>query len=226
MKHAYKGIVLPLLVLTLLLGHLHAGDGGKITKTFKPKKLIRLRGMTGDYVIRKGEAAKIVVVMEYDGDALYKPEIHEDGDTLNLRGKVMSGEVNWNITAPADTTLQVSTLSGDVLLEGMSNGLTVKTISGTIEVKDCKGDMKFKTAGGRFEINNAEGSIMIKGASSEVKLKKLKGDVQIKVASGDIDVENAEGDISIKLSSGDVHIRILTWIMTGTRLKDISSSGC
>lgn len=196
------------LILAVFLVNLQAGDRKEIRKTFNGIELVRFKTMTGNCIVKKAEGNDVTVHLEYEsGDDFFKPHISKEGTTLVIRDKLGSGEDSmWTIFVPVKTAVNVTSISGNCTIEGVTADIDVKTVSGNIEAMDCTGDIKLFSTSGELNAANLTGDIGIHGMSSDLKIKKLVGELEIKTASGDIEASDLEGKISMKVASGDIEI--------------------
>lgn len=206
-----KITMLLVFILSIFLVNIQAGERKEIKKTFEGKKMIRIQTISGDCIIKKSKGSEIEVLLMYNKNYdIFEPIMEEDGDTLILREEFHgSGDCDslWKITAPVNTSIKSSSISGNFSVEGLSSKINTKTVSGDISAKDCKGDIQFKSASGDFEIENLRGDITLKGASSEMEIEEVSGRLEVRTASGDVEAVELEGDITIKVASGDIKIK-------------------
>ena len=100
--------------------------------------------------------------------------------------------VDYRITVPVRTEVEISSVSGDVTLKGVEGETSVSSVSGEIEVSDVANLVKAKSVSGDVEIRNA----------------RSDDDVEIASVSGDVTIHSIEAEeLSISSVSGDVRIR-------------------
>lgn len=208
MKNLHKTIVLCLVVF-LSMGNIYAQKREDIHKTFKGKRLIRIRTVSGDCIIKKGESNKILVdlVSSVQPKEAFEPEFKEIGDVLKLRERwygSSSGDVTWTLTVPPKTEIEFSTASGDLSIEGMNSSIEAKTASGDIIVEGSEGEFDFNTASGEITIEDTQGEFDLSTASGEIEADNIQGYIEMSTASGDIDVADSKGTFELSCASGDI----------------------
>ena len=100
------------------------------------------------------------------------------------------GSARLTIRVPARSGLQVSLVSADLTVSGVSGPQQLRTVSGAIK----------SDGGGASHINTVSGDVHLTvpdGTSA-----------QIETTNGDVTVNGAGGDVSVSTTSGDGHLRL------------------
>ena len=187
---------------------------GKIEKTFKNVKEVRIKTVSGNCIVQKGDKneVKIVVTYSYD-DEDYDAEIEQRGDRLILRERFVGhrrswrGRSTWKLTVPENTDIEFSTASGEFEAADLSSNIEAQTASGNISLKRMNGDFNISTASGDIEITDLQGRIEFGTASGNVELRGFTGDSEVGTASGNIRAENVRGEMNFGTASGNIYIR-------------------
>jgi hypothetical protein len=90
---------------------------------------------------------------------------------------------------PHGSRIEISTASGEAILDGTFAGLDLRSASGSLSSTGA-----------------LEGSAVAKTASGEVRLAHVAGDLDVQTVSGDVAAETVGGSARVKSISGDVHI--------------------
>ena len=104
-----------------------------------------------------------------------------------------TGEGKLFFEVPRDVVIQVQTMSGSILVEGMKNqSCTLSAVSGSITVRDTRS---------RLSLDNVSGSLV---------LESTKGSLRAKTVSGSIDGRQLllTGNSSFNSVSGSVNVRL------------------
>ncbi|MCJ7577994.1 MAG: DUF4097 domain-containing protein [candidate division Zixibacteria bacterium] len=125
---------------------------------------------------------------------------------LGFDGK-SSGYVDYHILVPEKIELNVSSISGDVIISDISGGVEVNVTSGDLWIKRIKGHLDLETTSGDVEISMIEGGVIASGTSSNLEMFDIKGDANLSSTSGDISAEDIAGSIQINNTSGDVSLK-------------------
>jgi DUF4097 and DUF4098 domain-containing protein YvlB len=183
----------------------------EISKIFKSKRVVKIRTVSGDCIVKKGKEKRINVKIIHTFDENdYKPEMREEEDVLvlseNFKGSPESGNAGWIITVPDKTEVDFKSASGDFSIKGLTCELSAVTASGDFKIENIKGNSKITTASGDLQLKRIHGRIRLKSASGDTEVKDITGDIEIRSASGDIEAKRIDGEFVIKTSSGDIKI--------------------
>ena len=159
-------------------------QGGKIERTFKNVKEVRIKTVSGNCIVQKGDQneVKVVVTYSYD-DEDYEAEIDQRGDRLILRERFVGhrgswrGRSMWKLTVPAKTDIEFSTASGDLEVADLNSDIEAETASGDIVLKKMSGNFDVSTASGDIEGMDLQGRIDLGTASGNVELRGFTGNV-------------------------------------------------
>ncbi len=103
--------------------------------------------------------------------------------------------VAFTLKVPSGISLQVHTVSGDVLVRGARGDVSAASVSGDVELSDV--------TAGSLEAQTVSGDVTLRGVdASEVEAQSVSGDV---IFEGQI---RARGDYSFQTLSGDVDLLI------------------
>ncbi len=116
------------------------------------------------------------------------------------------GDVEYTITVPAGTPLEVRAISADVdahqvcgpvRLGSISGGVTLVCANGDVEVESVSGDVSATDIrGGRTDISSTSG---------DVEVRQVRGDLTARSVSGDVSLERVDGsDVSVETVSGEI----------------------
>jgi len=136
-------------------------------------------------------------------------------------------DVEFSVKVPADTTVDVRTVSGDVRVTNVKGEVRVQGISGNVVLDGTTRIAAAKTVSGDITLTNA-------GADAQLSLSTVNGDLLIQsLTSRAFDVNTINGDVRITGWSGDrAQIRTLDGdidvqgaLMKGGRYEVESHSG-
>lgn len=205
-------IFVPVIAILLVCGVSGAGRGEEIQKTFDGIKAVELSTVSGDCIVKTHSSDEVVVELFYDVDpeGSFKYKIRESGSTLIIKERwgrgSSSGEVRWTLTVPAETEIEFSSASGDLVAEGLMKGIESSTASGDVDLTGVKGDIEISSASGDIEIMDAKADIEISTASGDITIKDATGEIELSTASGDIDASRIGDEIELSTASGDVEV--------------------
>ena len=197
-------------MLMIGMGLLFAQNMKEINKTFEAKKSVRIQTVSGDCVVKTGDAGKISVQVKYSERAedSFEADMQEKSNSLKLRerwhGSSSGGRVEWTVTVPAETEIEFSTASGDFSAEDINIMLDASTASGDITIENSQGEFEISTASGDISIIESKGEFDFSTASGDIKSSQMTGEMEFSTASGDIKIRNGEGVFELSCASGDI----------------------
>lgn len=212
---------LRLLLVTLLLAPalLHARAEGHFDRTLTVSGTVSLDVTTGsgDITIKAGGTDKVVVhgTVRASNDwfsnaesAVHavesNPPIQQNGNSIRIGYDLPMDvrrhvAISYEITLPADTTVQAHTGSGSVGVQGVRAEVQAQTGSGEIRVRDV---------GGRSRVQTGSGSIRAENVAAPFYAHTGSGDIEADLTgSGDVDVQTGSGGIHLRGVKGGLHSR-------------------
>jgi DUF4097 and DUF4098 domain-containing protein YvlB len=178
----------------------------------EPARLV-VESDAGEVTVTAGDTAEIVVSIhrtawgatqaeaELARDAL-QVTLTPQGDTLTVRfehpsevisfGNVRGGTVDFVITVPAETAVNVDTRFGDVALTGTTGDADLRTSFGAIEASDVTGALKAQTSSGRITARR------IRAGTEAIELESSFGGVTLESAeAGRVAVHSSSGALTV-----------------------------
>lgn len=171
-------------------------------------KSVSVESLSGDVTVR-GAAQKTVRVTwdESEGPA----ELTVEGDLLRVTGADRSKlRTDVTIELPQDLRLSVSSVSGDVKVEGLTERIKLVSVSGDVRLRALGGGAEIKSVSGEVLIDDLSGDLSIKSVSGDVRADKVNAPLsEIKTVSGSIKLIPTGPIQRARLAthSGDVELR-------------------
>jgi Toastrack DUF4097 len=121
--------------------------------------------------------------------------------------------IDFEITVPEDSDVQVTNGSGRVVMQGVHGDIKLRTGSGRIEASDLQGRVAMKTGSGRIAMLNISGQVTLATGSGkiEVEQSQLVGGAEFKTGSGSITFDGAldpRGSYRFQTGSGKVSLTL------------------
>jgi hypothetical protein len=198
---------------------------GSFERTLQVSGAVDLQVLTrsGDVTVRSGPAGSVTVRgkihvsdrwfsggRQADVSEIEKnPPIQQSGNSIHI-DYVNAHEisVDYEITAPADTTVTTHSGSGDQRMEGLHNNLRLESGSGDMRLEDIRGTIDVHTGSGNVEAREILGPFTAEAGSGDIRAdEKGKGDVRIHTGSGNIELRGVDGMLEAHSGSGDVTIQ-------------------
>ncbi len=225
----------------LITGLLFAQDRGEREFNIGPGKKLKVDLNTGgDIEVRGWDKDLYHVSVRLDGDQEdYRVNYDESSRGLeidvNARGYSGRGnDVSLTIRVPSKTDLELETMGGEVIIDGITGEIEGETMGGDLEFSNLSGEIEFttmggdiqvsdshlegevKTMGGRVELNRVSGSlkgssmggdVVYSGKSSASAKASKEEEIRISTMGGAIRVDSAPAGANVSTMGGDIRIR-------------------
>ena len=119
------------------------------------------------------------------------------------------GRIDLELVLPARTDLDVITMSGDQVLEGIEGSLRLESTSGGMDLSSLSGQVRATSSSGDIDLDGSSARARLVSTSGDLDVRNLTGDITIRTTSGDIRLRHLHGDADIAATSGDVDIQNL-----------------
>jgi hypothetical protein len=157
-------------------------DGGGVTLVTGPAGVIRVE--SDRRADSEDEARKLDVGARLEGNKLV---VHYKQHAHGWRNDNHS--VDFRISAPADSKIDVRTGGGSVDASGFSGGVRVDTGGGSILLADAKGELRLRSGGGGIDVRNVSGTVDISTGGGSIKVDgALVGRNRLETGGGSIHV--------------------------------------
>ena len=216
-----------LLLVTLLLAPvlLHARAEGHFDRTLQVSGTVSLDVTTGsgDVTIKAGGTDKVVVhgTVHSNNDwfsnaenAVHtvesNPPIQQNGSSIRIGYDLPEDvrrhvSISYQITVPADATVQAHSGSGSLGVEGVRAEVQAQTGSGEIRVRDVGGRSRVQTGSGSIRAENVAAPFYAHTGSGDIEAELTgSGDVDVQTGSGGIRLRGVKGGLRARSGSGDL----------------------
>lgn len=217
-------------VLTLATGVLRAQTSFDTTFAVRPNARLSVQNMTGTINIRGWNRSQMRVQAEYERARV---DVQVSGNQMvSVKSESRRGnaEVEYTISVPQGTAVDINGLSVDVGISGVCGALSINSTSGDIDATCLDGDVQIQTisgdvtvadARGPLDVSSTSGDIDVRGARASVTAHAVSGDVSLSDITGtEVDVETVNGEVEyggriadngryrFSAHSGDVTVRV------------------
>jgi DUF4097 and DUF4098 domain-containing protein YvlB len=181
---------------------------------------LAIKNFSGGVTVRAGEAGTIRVIATKRGlTKSQRDQITVDmtqGEAgLVIETKKPSGlsivSVDLEITAPADTRLNLQTGSGGVEVDGLTQDLTVDTGSGGIDLRNVPGAIQASTGSGGVEVRGGGGPARLETGSGGIVYEgTAQGDCRFQTGSGGIELRlpaTLNVQVDLRTGSGGIDVQ-------------------
>ena len=191
--------------------------GGPATRSFQvaDQPVIVIKGHNSNINVHSGSAGTVIVTAKKPGSnlrpdddtsILYNQSSDLQGrDHISITTDPFYKDVDYDVTVPNTTQLQVDVNAGSIAVDGIS-GVTIDTGSGSLDVEDIHGPMDVHTESGDITARNVRGQMRMEAGSGSIRVNGADGQLQAITRSGDVVVREASlnGQSIVKTDSGSV----------------------
>ncbi len=174
------------------------------TLTVRAAARLSVSNQNGTVTVRSWGRNQIRVQAEYDQARI---EIDESGSRVSVRAvhRRGHGEVDYTITVPGGTAIDVNGLSTDIDVSGVCGELTSSVVSGDITVQCTEGLAQIQTVSGDVSVSDARGDVDVGTTSGDIRVRGVRGRANIHAVSADVDIADIQGnDVTAEVVSGDI----------------------
>ncbi|UCE66126.1 MAG: DUF4097 family beta strand repeat protein [Candidatus Zixiibacteriota bacterium] len=199
-----KILLLTVTVMATLFLTAFSGDDDETAWKFEDIKLIKVKTLSGDCVIEKGDDGEISVnvVKGYKPRKSCRTIVREDRETLEITEEITGtgrgGSTIWTLTVPDGIEVEFFSTSGGVSISDVQGRFSGNTASGSFEFINCRGEFAFNTASGDYDIRNSKGMFKVSSASGDIDAVGLEIDANSMLAS-------ASGSVNVKVGKTPEH---------------------
>ena len=183
--------------------------------TVGPKANIVVDNEYGAITIRPGSANQVVVIAVLHSDKVEVDNSHE-GDRLEIESHLLkgadaqSGRVDYELTVPANTPLNLRSSTGPLSVERVQGDLTIEGADAEVNVRNVsRCHVHVKTMRGNVTLTDvSDGHIEINSISGDIRLNSVTGPhVQVDAGSGKVYYDGSfgsSGSYTFTTHTGDI----------------------
>jgi len=177
---------------------------------------------SGDITVRSGPAGTVSITGRiHVGDRWFtgkrqadvseiekNPPIRQSGNSIHIDYVNFHDiAVDYEITAPPDTTVHGHSGSGDQRVEGLRGKIDIETGSGDVRLRDVSSEIHLHTGSGDVDAREISGPFTAEAGSGDIRAEENgSGDVRVHTGSGTIELRAVKGTLWAESGSGDVTI--------------------
>jgi DUF4097 and DUF4098 domain-containing protein YvlB len=120
-----------------------------------------------------------------------------------------SVSVSYQIIVPAEASVRVKSISGDIEVRKIGGFLNAENTSGKIRVRVAENGVRCKSISGDIDLEYIHGDAELESVSGEISIQEIEGSVEAGTVSGDIEVDafSYAEEIDVSSTSGDIELR-------------------
>ncbi len=154
---------------------------------------LSVNNMTGEVTIRAWDRQQVRIVAEYDRGRV---EVDESPGRISVRSshRRSESEVEFVITVPTGTPVEISGLATDVTLDGVCGPVSVNVVAGDVNAR-CVTDATLQSVSGDVTVTDARALLEASSTSGDVSVRGARGDVSAHSVSGDVELADVTGTV-------------------------------
>ncbi len=221
MNKRYTAVLLGFLLLPIFV---YARVDGHFDRTLQVSGAVNLDVTTGsgDITVKTGSNQVVVHGTIHSNNWLFgssdsavhqvesTPPIEQNGNTIRIGYNLPEDvkrhvSIDYEITVPAQTSLQAHSGSGNLDLAGVRSGLQAQTGSGDIRLRDVAGNPRVQTGSGNIRGEDVSAPFYAQTGSGDIEASLTgSGDVDVHAGSGTIRVRGIKGGTRARTGSGNI----------------------
>jgi len=223
MKKHCVALLLSVLLVPVLL---HARAEGHFDRTLQVSGAVHLDLITGsgDVIIKSSGANQVAIHATvrsnndwFGGNAESavhsvesNPPIEQNGNNIRIGYNLPEDakrhvSISYQVTVPADTSVQAHSGSGEIGIEGVRSEVQVQTGSGDIRLRDLGSRVHAQTGSGGIRAQDVGAPFYAHTGSGDIDAQLTgSGDVDIQTGSGGVHLRGIKGGLHVRTGSGDI----------------------
>lgn len=180
---------------------------------------LAIRSFNGRLEVRAGQDNEVRVAAKIRNPSRVEYRAWQEGDNIFVEAQRIKGfaliprpaGAHISVTAPAHTTIDLSTSNGRVEVQNIHGSGPVHTSNGRIILENVKGEHEAHTSNGRIIIDGMEGDADVKTSNGSIEIKRMRGAVSAASSNGSISFEGEmpEGSANkFETSNGSVKVKL------------------
>ncbi len=178
--------------------------------------ILEVSAGSGDVEIREHAEETVQIALSYEirswkpGAAELESELRANppvklvGKQLQIGPSPSRVSLDYRITVPMETAIQVRAGSGDLSLHSLSGHLEAVLGSGDVDGKEIEGVISLKAGSGDISLAQSFGAFHIQTGSGDINGHSLRGNAELETGSGDVNLADFHGDLRAISGSGDI----------------------
>jgi hypothetical protein len=115
--------------------------------------------------------------------------------------------VSLRVAVPANTRVEATVVSGDIVVAGVQGDLTLRTLSGDVRAEGVSGDLRVSSTSGDVRIRDHRGPLAAETTSGKISASGTMTGPRLSTVSGDIELEGGSNGLAARTISGAIAVR-------------------
>jgi len=168
---------------------------------------VELQNIAGSIEVRVTRRSEVRVRVEHERARI---EVDATPGVVSVRTvpRRNSGEATYTVEVPAGTPLRVSTMAGDIDVQGVCGETDLHTMSGDVVLDCARGNVTARSASGEVTVSDVRGRLEANSYSGSVIVRTAQAEVAAQSISGDVTLDGVDGrEVTAETVSGEVRFR-------------------
>lgn len=176
------------------------------TFTVRGTPRVAVNNLMGTITVRSWSRDAVRVQAEYE-DAQVRTDVSPARIVISSEHRRGGDhEVEYVITVPAGTPLELSGTTSDVRVQGVCGPVTVSVTAGDVDLDCLAGLVSVNTVAGDVMVRDVRsGSVDITGTAGDIGLARVRAPVTVHSAAGDVTLDDVDAaEVSVETVSGEI----------------------
>lgn len=164
------------------------------------------------FIVKKGSSLQKISKDELDEFVSLIINIYPDNLEITIKHRNNNNWKAWEnsynvsceIYTPAETSCDLRSSDGDILIKGLNANQKCITSDGDVVAARINGNINCTTSDGDVQIYNVTGNTNLATSDGDVKAENVEGDTKFVTSDGDVNLVNVTGTINARTSDGDI----------------------
>ncbi len=164
------------------------------------------------FIVKKGNSLQKISKEELDEFVSLIINIYPDNlevtikhrNNNNWKGWENSYNVSCEIYTPVETSCDLRSSDGNILIKGLNADQRCITSDGDVFAAKINGNISCTTSDGDVEIYDVTGNTNLETSDGDVKAENVEGETKFVTSDGDVNLLNITGTINARTSDGDI----------------------
>lgn len=117
--------------------------------------------------------------------------------------------VSFVVYAPVNTTTNLSTSGGSIVMDNMNGDQEARTSGGSVKATAIAGRLDLRTSGGSMTMEQISGKVQARTSGGKIVARNVTGDVDVSTSGGSITAEGIRGNLSARTSGGSINAEVV-----------------
>lgn len=137
-------------------------------------------------------------------------EVHGDQVEIEVRVPQHHGRntsADLVIKVPEKSSLEISTVSADITVDGVRGRQRIETVSGDIDTEAYESDLDVESVSGDIDVQGDNGKIRTRAntVSGDIEIEHMDGEIEVSTVSGDLILYNSKFEtVEAQTVNGDI----------------------